>query len=429
MQNVSLERWRTFGSARYRPFQAIAVGQAFTMSFASDALFVPLLLRLGTPVSLVVIVGSIPLGASAVQALWPQVLLRMRGNLRRLTLLLTLAELRGFIHAAIVAGVASGVIDSAAGILLISLTVAIAQTGGVLSASNISLWTAVVLPDPERRLVGPRMGAATMALATVLLLPAGAVLDAGLRSFGLWAYSWFFLAGGVASMLTPLAVARLPHPGRVLVRTGDQTSAPLPEPFRRFTGAMAIAMVGQGFIPYLSLYAITVLGASAGFAVALSGSASAGALLGSLAAGTFLLRGSSSRVLRASLYSRSLAACMCAAAMPGNPVALPLLVLGTALFSGGGNAGVLASNERLYRLAPPELRVHCQSHYVAVTSAAFAAGAAVCGSGLLLAGPVGWGVFTTLYLASGVARLVAATRTDVSPTWVSPSAPTIEELA
>ena len=41
------ERWRAFSSSRYRPFQAIAVGQAFTASYASDALFVPLLLRLG----------------------------------------------------------------------------------------------------------------------------------------------------------------------------------------------------------------------------------------------------------------------------------------------------------------------------------------------------------------------------------------------
>ncbi len=42
-------RWRAFASASYRPFQAIAVGQAFTASYASDALFVPLLLRLGAP--------------------------------------------------------------------------------------------------------------------------------------------------------------------------------------------------------------------------------------------------------------------------------------------------------------------------------------------------------------------------------------------
>ena len=107
--------------------------------------------------------------------------------------------------------------DRLAGIALISVTVAIGQTAGVLSGSNITLWTAVVLPDAERRLVGPRMGALTMALATVLLLPAGFVLDAGTRAVGLWTYVAFFLVSGIASMLTPLAVARLPRPGRVLV--------------------------------------------------------------------------------------------------------------------------------------------------------------------------------------------------------------------
>jgi hypothetical protein len=425
MHIPTLSRWRTFASGRYRPFQAIAVGQAFTASYASDALFVPLLLRLGAPPALVILVGSVPIGASVVQALAPQILRRMRGNLRRLTLLLTITELRGFAHAAVVAAIAAGVIDAPLGIVLISATVAICQTGGVLSAGNITLWTAVVLPEHERRLVGPRMGAATMALSTLLLLPAGAVLDAGLRSIGLWAYVGFFLAGGLVSILTPLAVARLPHPGRVLVKTGEATE-PLPESFRRFTAAVAIASLGQGLIPYLSLYAIQVLGASAGFAVALSGFGAAGALAGSLAAGSFLLHGSSSRVLRTSLIARAFAALTCAVAIPGNPAALPILLLGAALFNGAGNAGVLAANERLYRLAPPDLRVQCQSRYVGSTSAAFAVGAVTCASALALSGPIGWTVYTALFLGSGITRTIAGIRTDVSPSWRSPSAPPAE---
>ena len=210
-------RWRAFASAYYRPFQAIAVGQAFTASYASDALFVPLLLRLGAPPALVVLVGAAPVAGAALQAFAPQILRRLKGNLRRLTLGLALAEIRGFVLAAIVAGVAAGAMGGLTGIALISVTVAIGQTAGVLSGSNITLWTAVVLPDAERRLVGPRMGALTMALSTALLLPAGFALDAGTRAIGLWAYVAFFLVGGVASTLTPLAVARLPRPGRVLV--------------------------------------------------------------------------------------------------------------------------------------------------------------------------------------------------------------------
>ncbi|MGZ6266168.1 MAG: hypothetical protein ACXWN4_04615 [Candidatus Limnocylindrales bacterium] len=416
-------RWRSFASTRYRPFQAIAIGQAFTGSYASDALFVPLLLRLGAPPALVILVGSVPVGASVLQALAPQMLRRMRGNLSRLTVILTIAEMRGFVHAGIVAAIAACAVDASLGIVLISATVAIGQTAGMLSASNIGLWTAVVLPEQERRLVGPRMGAMTMALSTLLLLPAGTVLDAGLRTIGLWSYVGFFLASGIVSILTPLAVARLPYPGRVLVKSGDAVTEPLPEPFMRFTAASAIASVGQGLIPYLSLYAIAVLGASAGFAVILSGFGAAGALAGSLAAGSFLLGGSSSRVLRTSFVARAAAAVVCALAIPGNPAALPMLLVGAVLFSGGGNAGALASNERLYRLAPPDLRVRCQSRYVAATSVTFAVGAVACAGALVLSETVGWPVYTALFLGSGISRAIAGLRIDVSASWRSPTSP------
>ena len=96
--------WRAFASTHYRPFQAIAVGQAFTASYASDALFVPLLLRLGAPPALVVVVGAAPVGGAALQAFAPQFLRWLKGDLRRLTLGLALAEVRGFVLAAIVAG-------------------------------------------------------------------------------------------------------------------------------------------------------------------------------------------------------------------------------------------------------------------------------------------------------------------------------------
>jgi len=419
-------RWRAFATAQYRPFQAIAVGQAFTASYASDALFVPLLLRLGAPPALVIVVGAAPVGGAALQAFVPQILRRLKGNLRGLTLVLALAEVRGFALAAIVAGLATGTVDVALGIALISITVAVGQTAGVLSGSNISLWTAVVLPEAERRLVGPRMGALTMALSTVLLLPAGLALDAGTRAIGLWAYGAFFVVGGVASILTPLAVWRLPRPGRVLVARETAAATQIPLAFRRFTDVSAIAGLGQGLVPSLSLYALSVLGMSAGFAVALSGVAAAGALAGSLAAGSFLLGGSSSRVLRASFLVRTLAALSCVAAMPANPSAPAFLLIGAALFNGAGNAGALATNERLYRLAPPEARVHCQSRFVGTTAAAAGTGSLVSAMALALAPPAAWGAYTALYAGSAISRAIATVRTDVSASWSSPPAPPIE---
>jgi hypothetical protein len=419
-------RWRAFASARYRPFQAIAVGQAFTASYASDALFVPLLLWLGAPPALVIVVGSAPVGGAALQAFAPQILRRLKGNLRGLTLGLALAEVRGFVLAAIVAGVASGTVGHLQGIVLISVTVAVGQTAGVLAGSNITLWTAVVLPDAERRLVGPRMGALTMALSTALLLPAGFVLDAGTQAIGLWAYFGFYMVGGVASALTPLAVAHLPHPGRVLVARETAAGAEVPPEFRRFTDVSVIASFGQGLVPSLSLYALSVLGMSAGFAVALSGIAAAGALAGSLAAGSFLFGGSSSRVLRASFLFRAVAAVCCVAAVPANPLAPASLLVGAALFNGAGNAGALATNERLYRLAPAQARVHCQSRFVGATAAAAGTGAVICATALSLAPQAAWGAYTVLYAGSAISRTIATFRTEVSASWSSPSAPHTE---
>ena len=421
-------RWRAFASSHYRPFQAIAVGQAFTGSYASDALFVPLLLRLGAPAALVVVVGAAPVGGAALQAFAPQILRRSKGNLRGLTLVLTLAEIRGFVLALITAGVAVGALDQFQGIAIVSVTVAIGQTAGVLSGSNITLWTAVVLPDAERRLVGPRMGALTMALSTVLLLPAGFVLDAGTRAIGLWAYVAFFLVSGVASILTPAAVARLPHPGRVLVARETGGGPTEPPGFRRFTDVSVIASVGQGLLPALSLYALSVLGTSAGFAVALSGVGAAGALAGSLAAGAFLFGGSSSRVLRTSFLLRAVAAISCAVAIPANPIAPAFLLVGSALFNGAGNAGVLATNERLYRLVPAQARVRCQSRFVGATAAAAGAGSLVCATALALAPVTAWAVYTAMYAGSAVCRTIATVRTEVSASWSSPSSPPVEPL-
>jgi hypothetical protein len=270
------------------------------------------------------------------------------------------------------------------------------------------------------------MGALTMALSTALLLPAGFVLDAGTQAIGLWAYVGFLLVGGMASTLTPLAVARLPHPGRVLVALETAGGTDMPPEFRRFTDVSAIASFGQGILPTVSLYALSILGMSAGFAVALSGVAAAGALAGSLVAGSFLLGGSSSRVLRASFLVRAVAAVCCVAAIPANPLAPAFLLVGSALFNGGGNAGVLATNERLYRLAPAQARVHCQSRFVGATGVAAGAGAVVCAAALTLAPPAAWAAYTALYAGSAITRTIATFRTEVSASWSSPSAPPTE---
>jgi len=111
------------------------------------------------------------------------------------------------------------------------------------------------------------------------------------------------------------------------------------------------------------------------------------------------------------------------AAIPANPVAPAFLLLGAALFNGAGNAGALATNKRLYRLAPAQARVHCQSRFVGSTAAAAGAGSAVCATALVLAPPAAWVAYTALYAGSAISRFVATLRTEVSASWSSPSAP------
>jgi hypothetical protein len=102
-------------------------------------------------------------------------------------------------------------------------------------------------------------------------------------------------------------------------------------------------------------------------------------------------------------------------------------LVGSALFNGAGNAGALATNERLYRLAPAQARVHCQSRFVGSTAGAAGAGAVVCATVLALAPPAAWAAYTALYAGSAISRTIATFRTEVSPSWSSPSAPPPDE--
>jgi hypothetical protein len=100
--------------------------------------------------------------------------------------------------------------------------------------------------------------------------------------------------------------------------------------------------------------------------------------------------------------------------------------MGAALFNGAGNAGALATNERLYRLAPPEARVHCQSRFVGTTAAAAGTGSLICATALAVVPPATWAAYTALFAGSAISRAIATIRTDVSASWSSPAAPPIE---
>jgi len=146
---------------------------------------------------------------------------------------------------------------------------------------------------------------------------------------------------------------------------------------------------------------------SAGFAVALSGVGAAGALAGSLVVGSFLLGGSSSRVLRASFLFRAVAAVCCAAAIPANPLAPALLLVGSALFNGAGNAGALATTSACTVSPRRRLVSTARAGSSARPPAPQARGPSSAPTALALAPPAAWAVYTALYAGSAISRTIA----------------------
>lgn len=415
-----VDDWRTFATPSHRPYHGIATGQAFAAALASEAIVVPLLLVLGAPPWVVAAVATLPTLGSAVQRFVPALLRRTDGNLRALTLLAVgLGETRGLVLATVVALVALGWLAPVAGILAIILVISVGQTLGLVSGANLLVWYNAILPDGERRLVGPRVAALTLAISTVLLLPAAVAVDLVPQAHVLWAYAVLLAAGGVAGFLTLASASRLRSPGRVHVAPDRTAEAAEPNDFARFRRVAVISAFGFGVMPYTSIYVMSVLGMSAGFAIGLSAIGSAASLVAAAGVGTVLTRASSSRILRSSFVARGLAALLFIAAFPGNPIAPLLVTIAVATHWAGSASGSLAQNERLFRLLMGRPVVALQGRYVAQIALASTGGQLATSAVLAIAGPFGYLAFAPTYAVSGLARLVAARRTETSPSWSS----------
>jgi len=180
-----------------------------------------------------------------------------------------------------------------------------------------------------------------------------------------------------------------------------------------------ISAMGFGLMPYTSIFVMSVLGMSAGFAIALSAIGSAASLISAIVVGTVLNRASASRILRGSFVVRGLAALLFIAAFPANPVAPALVVVAVAAHWAGSAAGTLAQNERLFRLLIGRPVVALQGRYVAQIALASTGGQLATAAVLAVAGPLGYLAFAPTYAMSGLARLIAARRTETSPSWTS----------
>lgn len=446
---TAIDEWRAFVGPRYRRFLGIGVGQAAVSALAGDGLTIPLLLTLGAHPAVATAIGVLPFAFSSAQLLVPRLLRRFDGNLRSVTLvILAVGETRGFVLAGLTILTWMGVLPRPAAVIAIGAVMTMAGAATTIGGANLLAWYGAILPDPERRFVAPRVMGLNLGLGAFLLLPVALLVQVAQPALGVLVYALVFLVAGVAGIAELAVVRQLRRPGRVLVAeravaTAGQVPPPPTEPgaapaalpaseptdqpaivhpasrpLDRFLRSIMVASFGAGLGPYLSIYAISVLGLPPAFAIVLAALASAASLVSATIVGGLLGRGSSSRTLRLSFVVRGGSMLLGLVAFPQNPLAGLVLCFVAILASAGAAAGTLAANERLMRLVPgPEL-IHAQGRFVAGSAAGITIGQ-LTNATILTILPLGFPAFAILFAVSGLTRFVTAIQADVSGTWTS----------
>ena len=195
-------------------------------------------------------------------------------------------------------------------------------------------------------------------------------------------------------------------------------AAAAPGQLDRFLRSITLAAFGAGFGPYLSIYAISVLGLPPSFAILLAALASAASLVSATIVGGLLGRGSASRTLRLSFLMRGGSMILGLLAFPQNPLAGLVLCAVAILASAGAAAGTLSSNERLMRLAPGPGLIRRAGPVRGRDRDGVTAGQLV-NAAILAVLPLGYPTFAILFTVSGLTRFFTAARADVSATWSS----------
>jgi hypothetical protein len=410
--------WRRFLTGRYAAFGTLAVSDAIAVALAGDGLAIPFVTTLGASPALATLIGLFPFVGGILQAFVPAILRRNHGDLRGLTIVIAaIGLMRPLLYIAVVVLIWAGLLSAIGGILLIAIGFGVGATAQALAGANVQTWFGRILPERERRFVAPRALAIQFGLGSVLLVPVALMVRVGEADWGVMIYAPAFVGALVASLAFIRAMRKLPRPG-ALAPERSVRGGSLSTPVRRFIRTNAIAALGAGFAPYLSIYAIVVLNQSAAYAILLSAVGSAAALVGALVIGNWLERGSASRLYRASLIIRGVGMASSALAGPWNPLAPVILVIVMIVVTVGFAAGMLSAQERLLRLAEPGEVVRAQSTFGAVNAACLAAGQAV-GVGVLAVFPIAYPTYVVIFLVTGAFRLVAAATADVGDGWDS----------
>ncbi len=417
--DATVADWRAFGARQYRPFRALAVAQGFIGALTGPAITIPLLLALGAHPALATALAVLPAAGTMAQRWLPAALDRTEGNLRGIVILFaTIGEPRGLLLALVVGLAAIGWLPAWAAIALVGVVSGLMGALGAIAYSLQQSWYQIILPEEQRRLVAPRLGGIALGIGSIVLLPIAFTIDALLAGVGLWAYAAPLLVAGVAGLVPLVILRRLPAPGRIRVPRRTAWADDAQARLRRHGNVMTLALLSAGLSPFLSVYAISVLGTGAGFAIAVSAVSSGTLVLSSLYVSGHLRGGSSSRLLRRSFLLRGFALLLGLAAAPMNPLAPGVLVLVAVLLAMGDTAGQLSANERLMRLATGPGVLAFQSHFVVRNVGAYSGGVAASSAIMLLGG---YPAFAILFVAAGVGRFAAARATDLPSRAASPA--------
>ena len=407
--SVALADWRRFAGPRFRVYHALALAQGIVAVLAGFDVVIPFALAIGCPPFVALLLGVLPLAGGMAQMAVPRMLERTHGNLRGLTIFAAvIAEPRGLYLAAIAILAGLQLISGPLAVVLLAGVLGVTSVLSSIVGANLLAWHSAVLPEPDRRLVVPRLMAVSLAIGALLLLPMAAVLDMLTHSIGPIAYAIPFVVSGTLGVLEIFVLRRLRHPGQVIVPPRALvTDAEVSPDLARFLRVSAINAFGMGFAPSMSVFTISVVGLSAGFSMMVASIGTLTQVAAAAVAGTRLARGSSSRMLRSSFGIRAVAMLCPLLALPGASFAPLFLILTSVLASIGFVYGSLAGNEKLYRLisGPAVIRQHAR--YLGRTSGAMTVAQFASAGAVAVAGPLGYPAFAFLYVGSALLRVVA----------------------
>ena len=230
------------------------------------------------------------------------------------------------------------------------------------------------------------------------------MLDLLSRSVGVLAYALPLTLAGTLGVVEIFVLARLRHPGRVVVPPAAlgadaQTNTEL----NGFLRISVLNALGMGFAPALSVYTISVVGLTAGFSMMVGSIGTLTQVATAVLVGSRLVHSSPDRHLRASFGIRAVAMACPIFALPGTLTA-PLFLVASAMLGAIGYAeGLLAANERLFRLIRGPAVVRQHARYLGQTSGAMTIGQVAGAAAVSL----GYPAFLLLYVISSGLRVVA----------------------